>query len=191
MNLHALPLPTNTELLTPRLRLCATQESDGDEVNAAIQASWLELATWMPWAKVLPSPEESRSHARGAVWKWDKRSEFDFSIRLRRDGRLIGKCSLHTLETLTERAEVGYWLDSRFTGRGLMTEAIARLVVWGEELGFQRLEIRCDARNWLSQNVARRLGFEREGCLRRYVFDNQGRLSDLEIWAKLRETASQ
>jgi len=189
MNLHALPLPTNLELLTPRLRLCATQENDGDEVNAAIQASWPELSTWMPWAKALPSLEESRSHARGAVWKWERRSEFDFSIRLRIGGRLIGKCSLHTLETLTGRAEIGYWLDSRLTGRGLMTEAIARLIIWGEELGFGRLEIRCDARNIASQNVARRLGFEREGCLRRYVFDNGGRLSDLEIWARLRDTA--
>lgn len=188
MNLHALELPTNTELLTPRLRLCATQEGDGDEVNAAIRASWPELTVWMPWAKALPSPEESRSHARGAVWKWERRSEFDFSIRLRHNDELIGKCSLHTLEALTGRAEIGYWLDSRFMGRGLMTEAIARLVVWSDELGFQRLEIRCDARNTPSQNVARRLGFSREGCLRRYVFDNQSRLSDLEIWARLRET---
>jgi len=190
MNLHALALPPDMELLSPRLHLCATREEDGDEVNAAICASWSELRVWMPWAKSLPPLEESRSHARGAVWKWQHRTEFDFSIRLRQSGQFVGKCALHTLETGVERAEIGYWLDSRFVGRGLMSEAVARLVTFGDELGFGRLELRCDARNRRSRNVARRLGFEREGCLRRYAFDNQGKLSDLEIWARLRETTA-
>ncbi len=186
MNLHALNLPPNLELLTPRLRLCAAREGDGIEVNASVCASWSELRLWMPWAKTLPSLEESQLQARGAAWKWEHRNELDFTLRLRKSRQVVGKCSLHTIEQNIERAEIGYWLDSRLVGQGLMSEAVASLVVWGDELGFQRLEIRCDARNVRSQNVAHRVGFEQEGCLRRFAFDNQGKWSDLQIWARLR-----
>lgn len=188
MNLHALHLPPTLELRTPRLRVCAAREHDGREVNAAICASWHDLRLWMPWAKTLPSVEESQLNARGAAWKWQHRTELDFTLRLRSSGQVVGKCGLHTIEPNVGRAEIGYWLDSRFIGQGLMSEAVARLVIFGEEVGFQRLEIRCDARNTRSQNVARRVGFEREGCLRRFTFDNGGKLSDLQIWARLRDT---
>lgn len=125
-------------------------------------------------------------HARQAQWKWNSRTELDFALRLRTSGRLIGKCGLHTFDTKVGKAEIGYWLDSRLQGQGLMTEAVGRLIAFADELGFQRLEIRCDARNERSRNVAKRLGFEREGTLRRVRFDNQNRLCDMEIWARLR-----
>ncbi len=187
MNLFALDLPLGIELETARLRLCAPRENDdfGPQLNSVICASWPELRQWMPWAKTLPTEEDSITNVRHAKWKWDNRSEFDFALRLRLGGRIIGKCSLHTIESNVERAEIGYWLDSRFCGRGLMSEAVARLLEFADELGFQRLEIRCDARNTPSSNVARRLGFQREGTLRRVRFDNFGHLCDMEIWARL------
>ncbi len=187
MNLHALDLPLGLELQTPRLRLCAPRENEllGPELNSAVRASWLELREWMPWAKTLPSEEDSAMNARQATWKWSNKSEFDFAIRLRESNQLIGKCGLHTLEPNVESAEIGYWLDSRFCGHGLMSEAVARLIEFADEVGFQRLEIRCDARNTPSKNVARRACFQLEGRLRRVRFDNAGRLCDLEIWARL------
>lgn len=186
MNLHALNLPPDLELLTPRLRVCAAREGDAEEVNAAVCASWHDLRMWMPWAKTLPTLQDSQLQARGAQWKWQHRTELDFTLRLLSNGRVVGKCGLHTIEPQIERAEIGYWLDSRFIGRGLMSEAVACVAAFGDEIGFQRLEIRCDARNVRSQNVARRAGFEQEGCLRRFAFDNQGKWSDLQIWARLK-----
>lgn len=189
MNLHALDLPLGLELCTPRLRLCAPRENElvAPEVNASICASWNELREWMPWAKTRPTEEDCEMNARNFKWKWNNRSEFDFALRLRLGGQLVGKCSLHTLEPNVGRAEIGYWLDSRFCGRGLMSEAVSRLVVFADEVGFQRLEIRCDTRNIASKAVARRAGFDWEGTLRRVRFDNRDRLCDLEIWARLRD----
>ncbi len=187
MKLRSVDLPLGMELETPRLRLCAPREDEtvGAEMNAAICASWPELSLWMPWARQLPTIEESARTAAHFAWKWENRTELDFILRGRVGGRLVGRCGLHTIEPHVGRAELGYWLDSRVCGRGLMTEAAARVVEWAGELGFGRLEIRCDARNARSQSVAKRLGFEREARLRRYQFDNAGKLCDLEIWAHL------
>ncbi len=188
MNLHALDLPFGLQLETPRLLLCAPREEEeiGLEINSAVCASWGELRVWMPWAKTLPSREDSVMHARQAQWKWGNRSELDFVLRLRANRRLIGRCGLHTLDANVGRAEIGYWIDSRWSGYGLMSEAVGRLIAFADEVGFQRLEIRCDSRNERSRNVAKRLGFEQEGTLRRVRFDNQNRLCDMEVWARLR-----
>lgn len=189
MDVRALNLPLGFELETPRLLLCGPRENEdiGAEINQVVCASWTELRAWMPWAKTLPTVEDTTMNARQAQWKWSNRSEFDFVLRSRMSRRIIGKCGLHTIEANVGRAEIGYWLDSRLTGKGLMTEAVERLVTFADELGFQRLEIRCDARNERSSNIARRLGFEREGTLRRVRFDNQNRLCDMEVWARLRQ----
>jgi ribosomal-protein-serine acetyltransferase len=64
--------------------------------------------------------------------------------------------------------EVGYWLRTDRTGRGYATEAGAALIGWAfEELGAARLELRAGVENRASQRVAERLGFRREGRLRR------------------------
>ncbi|RYX84861.1 N-acetyltransferase [bacterium] len=188
MNQQALNLPLGLQLETPRLLLCAPRENEeiGPELNAIVCASWNELREWMPWAKMLPTQEDSIMSARQALWKWSNHSEFDFTLRLRRTRQIVGKCGLHTLETNVGRAEIGYWLDSRVQGQGLMTEAVTRMVSFADALGFQRLEIRCDARNARSIAIARRLGFEHEGTMRRVRFDNQNRLCDMAIWARLR-----
>ena len=48
-----------------------------------------------------------------------------------------------------------------------MTEAVRLLTEYlFTHLGAQRVEIRCDARNQRSAEIARRLGFQEEGCLR-------------------------
>lgn len=189
MNLRALPLPLGLELLTPRLMLRAPREDEniGPEVNAIIQASWSELNAWLPWAKTIPTEEDCAMKARHALWKWENRTEFDFALRLRSNGQMVGKCGLHTIDSNVERAEIGYWLHTSFAGQGLMSEAINCLIQWADELGFQRLEIRCETRNIRSRNVAHHAGFQHEGTLRRFCFDNRNKLCDLEIWSRLRD----
>jgi RimJ/RimL family protein N-acetyltransferase len=59
-----------------------------------------------------------------------------------------------------DRAEIGYWLRSDETGRGLVTEAArAVLDVARTVPQFGQVEIRCDARNAASAAVPPRLGF--------------------------------
>jgi len=59
-----------------------------------------------------------------------------------------------------DRAEIGYWLRSDWTGRGLVTEAARAVLDVAIALSQVSLvEIRCDARNGASAAVPRRLGF--------------------------------
>jgi RimJ/RimL family protein N-acetyltransferase len=87
------------------------------------------------------------------------------------------------------RFEIGYWLHSDYTGRGLATEAVVALADFAfETLEAQRVEIRCDAGNERSAALARRAGFPLEATLhnheRRHLTDE---LRDTLIFARIRE----
>lgn len=60
--------------------------------------------------------------------------------------------------------EIGYWLDQEAIGKGLATQASARLIDLARELGLERVRLRISERNERSLAVAGRLGFSRLGA---------------------------
>lgn len=69
---------------------------------------------------------------------------------------------------------MGYWLDSRFTGQGLMLEAVQTLTQMAfSTLKARRVEILCDVRNTGSRRVVEKAGFALEGILRNNALDMQ------------------
>ena len=108
------------------------------------------------------------------------------------EGGLVGTLTLHHLSPTHRRAEIGFALAREQWGRGLMREA-AELVVahafatasaGGMEL--ERLEADTDPRNAASIALLERLGFQREGLLRRR-WCVSGEWSDSAFFGLLRE----
>lgn len=67
-------------------------------------------------------------------------------------------------------AYVGYWVDARIGGRGVITAAVALVVdhCFGPG-GLHRLEATVRPENAASLRVLEKLGFREEGLLRRYL----------------------
>lgn len=69
-----------------------------------------------------------------------------------------------------ESAAVGYWIDERFQGRGLMTRALAAVVgVSRTILHLHRLEAQTLPGNGASRHLLEKAGFERIGYAPRYL----------------------
>ena len=82
-------------------------------------------------------------------------------------------------------AEIGYWIRSDETGRGICTEAVAHLLGVGfEELGLHRVTLRIAVGNRPSERIAEKLGFLEEGTLREDVKIG-ARWVDHTIWGLL------
>lgn len=105
----------------------------------------------------------------------------------RASGLYAGGSGLHRIDWSVPRFEVGYWVRTRFLGRGYATEA-ARAVSEAafEQLGARRVEIRCDDRNRRSAQVAERAGFALEGILRQDTRHFDGSLRDTRVYARVR-----
>ncbi len=65
---------------------------------------------------------------------------------------------------------IGYWMGEVFASRGLMADALSRLVSHSfDELGLHRIEAACIPKNVRSSRVLEKAGFSREGLLRSYL----------------------
>lgn len=152
-------------LETERLIIRAPLPGDGAEMCAAVIESLAELRPWLPWTHETPTPDGYEADVRESRARFLLREDLRFQLYLRSDpGTLVGSSGLHRIDWEAGRFEIGYWLRTRFSGQGLMTEAVRALARFAfAELDANRLEIWCDSRNERSAEVARRVGFVHEG----------------------------
>ncbi|EOA27968.1 hypothetical protein CARUB_v10024139mg [Capsella rubella] len=86
------------------------------------------------------------------------------------DDRPIGSISVTPVDKI--RGEIGYLLGSKYWGRGIATEAV-RLVaaeIFKEKPDMERLEALVDVENVGSQKVLEKVGFVREGVMRKFMY---------------------
>lgn len=162
MNPILLDFPS--EFTTKRLLLRAPQAGDGKAVNDAILASMPELSKWMPFAQKAPTLEETELNIREAVAQFILREDLRILIFDRFTGDFIGSTGLHRMNWEVRSFEIGYWIDTRYSGQGYITEAVEGLINFAvTELNARRIEIRCDTKNERSRKIPKKLGFELEG----------------------------
>jgi len=84
---------------------------------------------------------------------------------------MIGIIGLYRINAQNLRGEVGYTLAPEFWGRGLMSEALKRLLGYSfEELEFHSLEAHTAPRNQNSKKLLERNGFVHVGSFRDCLF---------------------
>lgn len=153
--------------ITQSVQLRRYQLDDAEVVADAVRESIAELQPWMPWCHPGYSVEDSRSWLRIQVPAFDQGVAFEFAI-LSADGRYLGGCGLNQLDQLNGRVNLGYWVRTSATGRGVATAAVQTLRDWAfDHTGLIRLEIVIAAGNHASHRVAEKAGALREGTLRR------------------------
>jgi len=100
-------------------------------------------------------------------------------------GRMVGAISLFHADWEIRSAEIGYGVRSDARGRGYATEALAAVARWAlTEGGIQRAWLTTNTDNAASARVAEKVGFRREGTLRRAGREDDG-LHDLAIYSLL------
>jgi ribosomal-protein-serine acetyltransferase len=152
-------------LQTDRLRLEPIEPRHAEALWEATEGSLAELARWLPWV-VTASAEATGTFTEEAEREWREGTNFQFAIHDRRG--VVGAMGLDVPVPIRRLGEMGYWVRSERAGRGLATEAGAAVVRFGfEVLGLYRIELRAGTENVPSQRVAEKLGFVREGLLRR------------------------
>ncbi|MBR7828165.1 GNAT family N-acetyltransferase [Actinospica sp. MGRD01-02] len=136
--------------------------------NAAV-ASFAQLNPWMSWCTKPLRIEDRRGFIERAADKWAAQTAFHWFIS-DADTRYLGTVSL--MDSIGPGAlEIGYWLRTEATGRGIMTRCVTRVTALALALpGIERVEIRCDAANVRSAAIPRKLGYR----MIRQVFTEPG-----------------
>ena len=111
-------------------------------------------------------------------------------LAIRVEGRLAGQVTVDNIVRGAMRSgHLGYWIDRAAAGRGLASLAVALVCdhAFGP-VGLHRLQADIRPENLASQRLVERLGFRREGLLRRYL-DIDGDWRDHLSYALLAEDA--
>ncbi len=131
----------------------------------------------MPWAQVPADVASIGAFLRQADVSWEEGREFQFAVHADSRGAdeggaelvrpIIGYCGLH--DRLGAGAlEIGYWVRSSHTGRGVATAAAAALIRAALAVdGVERVEIHCDAANTKSSAIPPKLGYRLDRIDRR------------------------
>lgn len=134
------------------------QADDAQALNDAIAASREHLLPWMPWAAAAPDTLERRRE-RIAEWEREWLAGGDCVYGIFVGGAVAGGSGLHR-RLGPDGLEIGYWLASQFTGRGVMTVAGGLLTDAAFSVPEVALvEIHHDKANLPSAGVPRRLGY--------------------------------
>ncbi len=190
-------VPSSVVLETPRLLLRPYRRRDVASIHDAVVASWPDLVPWLPWATGY-SRNSASQFVRESQSAWQEGRAFDFTIRQVSTStdnglgppdpeRHLGGISIWYVSRTNLVGEIGYWVRSDLTGRGVCTEAARRLLRYGfDDLRLHRIVLRIAVGNRGSERVAEKLGFTNEGTLREEVKVGPSWL-DHTVWGLLED----
>lgn len=141
---------------------------DAAELHAIshTDAAALDLWRYLPWG-----PFETVAGYEEHLREWTSRpGVLAFVVRGAIDHQMLGSLSLMNIHPGHGTAELGYiWYRPAARRTPANTEACHLLLRHCfEDLGYRRMEWKCDARNAASQRAALRLGFTAEGIFRQH-----------------------
>jgi ribosomal-protein-serine acetyltransferase len=154
---------------------------DAEGLYALVEANRARLARWFPWVDGSTGPDSQRTFIERCI-----ASETDLDGNgIWLGDELAGSIGM-SVDVIGNSADIGYWLDERFEGRGLVTRACALFIDHGfGTMGLHRFVIRAAVDNTRSRAVAERLGFTQEGIGRDSGRVGEGRYVDLVVYGLL------
>ena len=161
------------------------RESDVDAVLDVVTCNYDHLRTFMEWAK----PNYSRADAEEWVLTTANRTSNDqpLNMGIFRDERMIGTIGFAIFDHGAKVTEIGYWIDAKEQGKGIISRATERLLdIAFDELGMNRVQIRCADANARSAAVPQKFGFKKEGVQRQHIM-RDGTVYDFLIYGLLAE----
>ena len=169
----------------PGLTIVPTTARHAAALAGLVSDNIEHLRTYLPRVAQLASVEEARAYleqvserdADAAILEWQIFS----------DAALCGSIRLKEIDHGDRKAAIGYYLGSRFQGKGIATVSVRAVLGYAfDSLGLNRIELQCAATNLPSIALAGRLGFKLEGVLREAECLN-GVFVDLHSHALLRK----
>ena len=155
------------EFYTERLHIRMPRQGDGQAVYEAMQESKKELTPWLPFMQNDQTLDETEINLREAIANYINRTDLRLLMFHRETGEFVGSTGLHRIKWEVPRFEIGYWVDTRWSGKGYVTEMVKGLSTFCfDTLHARRVEIRCDRKNLKSAAVAERAGFTLDAILK-------------------------
>jgi RimJ/RimL family protein N-acetyltransferase len=148
-------------------RIRPYEPGDAEPLYEAVRESTADVYPWLEWCHAQYSRAEAVEWISSRATLAAEGLEYNFAI-VGSDGRYLGGCGVNQINRIHRFGNLGYWVRSSATGRGVAVEAARQIAEFAfRTTDLVRLEIVCAAGNQRSQRVAEKVGALREGVSRR------------------------
>jgi len=147
----------SNEILLERIRI-----SDAATIFNAIDQNRSHLGKFLPFVDYTREVKDSETFIKTIVNNRDETLNEVYTIWFK--GDFAGIIGFHNTDRVNEKTEIGYWLISEMTGKGVITQSCRQLIQLAfEKMGMNRITIRCAVENRASAKIATTLNFKFEG----------------------------
>jgi ribosomal-protein-alanine N-acetyltransferase len=182
------------ELRTERLWLRALDSIDVDDIFAFRGDPIVQLYNSKPHdtlEETLAFIEQQHAlyrQQRECLWAVTlPYTDHDVTRRDGKVGRVVGEVSIQDWDRYHRHASIGYDFTRAEWGKGYAQEACRAVLRFGfQRMNLNRIEIWTAAANTRSLRLAERLGFSKDGLLRRRILEDDGAFHDSALFGLLR-----
>lgn len=171
-------------LETERLRL---REINMEDAEALFNCFSSDKVTRYYGQETFRKIDEAEQFVKAFRDTYEKKRGIRWGIERKSNPGLIGTIGLHAWASKHRRAEVGYELHPDHWRNGYISEALQAVVSYGfNDLNLTRIGAIVFTENEGSQKLLQKLGFQQEGMLKQYMYQN-GCSFDVNVYALLRD----
>lgn len=149
-------------------------------------ASDNEVTQFLSW-DTYKSIDMAVDYIEKILRKYSKNEIAPWGIEWKENSKLIGSIDFVQYDRKNFSAEIGYVLNRKYWNKGIMTEALKKIIKFGfDEMNLMRIETRLDSMNIASERVMQKSGLKYEGTLRKKEF-LKNKFIDVKYYSILKE----
>ncbi|WP_291120021.1 GNAT family N-acetyltransferase [Empedobacter sp. UBA7248] len=159
--------------------------ADSIEIFNTIDSQRDYLGKWLPFVAFTKEVKDTENFVKSIVNATEDKFEFVFTIR--KSDKFIGLIGFKDTDKQNNKTEIGYWLSENYQKQGIVTKSVRKICDFAfDELGLNKIQIKCAVNNVPSKNIPKRLDFVFEGIERQGELLTSNFYTDLEIYSKLK-----
>lgn len=162
--------------------------NEADSVHLRdVATAHTDLVLYSPYK--IHTSEYLNEFVQGSLTEREKGARYPFVIYDKKTETYAGSTSIANVSNKDRRLEIGWtWIGKTYQRTGLNRACKYLLLSYAfEELAFERVEFKTDARNTASRNAIEKIGGQYEGALRSHTVMNDGFRRTTVYYGILRE----
>ena len=162
----------------------AANPANAEEKYNAVIESREQLLPWLTWVHYYDNADASamREYQSTKADEFNKGTNYTYDLYY--DDIFAGCIELMNISIKNHKCEIGYWLRTSMTGKGIMTSAVNKITELAfAKINIHRVAILAAVENAPSRAVAERAGYDYEATLKEDLWLDDGVHSTV-IYAK-------
>lgn len=152
--------------LDNEIRLLLLHESMDKRLCQLVNENRDYLTKWLPWVPNSQTPQHYQAYIKQSLTQYANGQAMVCAIEYQ--GAIVGVGGFNSIDRHLSVAALGYWLGEAYQGNGVMTRVCQFLLDYAfDELQLSKVQLAAAVGNKPSRQIAKRLGMELEGVIRR------------------------